>query len=51
MRELLYKVLPLLKILTKKEEQAIGPDRGITTKILLTELIPIMDRIIRTVDD
>ena len=27
------------------------PDNGITTKTLLTDLIPIMDRMIRTVDD
>ena len=27
------------------------PDNGITIKTLLTDLIPIMDRIIRTVDD
>ena len=51
MRELQKKELPLLKIITRKEDQAMGPGSGIATKILTTELILIMDRIIRTVDD
>ena len=34
----------------KNEDEAMGPDRGITIRILPTELIRITDRIIRTVD-
>ena len=35
----------------KKEDQAMGPDSGITIKILPTEPTCIMDKTIRTVDD
>ena len=35
----------------KKEDQAMGPDSGTTIRIFPTELIRIMDKIIRTVDD
>ena len=35
----------------EREDQAMGPDNGITIRILLAELIRIMDRLIRTVDD
>ena len=51
MRDLQRKGSPLLKIITRKEDQAMGPVSGIATKILTTELILIMDRIIRIVDD
>ena len=51
MKELQKKELLLHKIMIKKEDQAMGPDSGITIRILPTELIRITDRIIRTVDD
>ena len=51
MRELQRKELPLPKIITRKEDQAMGPGSGTATKILTIELILIMDRIIRIVDD
>ena len=50
MRELQRKELPLLKIIIKKEDQAMDRDSGITTKIFPTEII-LMDRTTRTVDD
>ena len=50
MIELQKKELLLLKIITKKEDQAMDPDIGITKKTLHTDPIPNMDRIIRTVD-
>ena len=51
MKELQKKELLLPKILIENEDQAMGPDSGIATTILLTELIHIMDSIIRTEDD
>ena len=35
----------------KKEDQALGPDSRITITTLLIDLVPIMDRIIRALDD
>ena len=51
MKELQKKKLPLHKIIIKKEDQAMGPDNGLTIKILPTDQIRNMDRIIRIVDD
>ena len=51
MRELQRKVLFLLEIILEKEDQVMDPDNRITIKTLLTDLIPIMGRIVRTVDD
>ena len=51
MKELQKKELLLRKIIIKKEDQAMGPDSGITIKIPPTELIRIMDRTTRTVDE
>ena len=45
------KELPLRKIIIRKEDQAMGPNNGITIKTLLTDLILIMDRKTRAVDD
>ena len=50
MKELQKKELHLPKII-KKEDQAMDPDNGVTIKTLLTDLIPIMGRRTRTVDD
>ena len=44
------KELLLHKIIIKKD-RVMDPDNGTTMKILLTDLIPIMDRTTRTVDD
>ena len=51
MKELQKKELHLHKITIKKEDQAMDSDNGIIIKTLLTDLIPIMDRRNRTVDD
>ena len=51
MRELQKKELVLQKIKIKKEDQAMGPDSGIQIRTFPIELIPIMDKIIRTMDD
>ena len=51
MKELQKKELHLPKIIIKKEDQAMDPDNGITIKTLLTDLIPIMGRRNRTVED
>ena len=51
MKELQKKELHLPKIIIKKEDQAMDPDNGITIKTLLTDLIPIMGRRTRTVDN
>ena len=39
------------KRVIKEEDQAMDPDNGVTIKTLLTDLIPIMGRRTRTVDD
>ena len=51
MKELLKKELLLHKIIIKKEDRAMDPDNGITIKILLIDLVPIMGKTTRTVDD
>ena len=51
MREPQGKELPLLKIIIKKEDQAMGRDSRITIKFFPTEINRIMDRTTRTVDD
>ena len=51
MKELQKKELHLPKIKIGKKDQAMDPDNGITIKTLLTDLIPIMSRRTRTVDD
>ena len=51
MRELQKKELLLPKNTIKNEDQSLGPDSGLTILILVTELIDIMDRIIRAEDD
>ena len=45
------KKLHLLKIIIKKEDRVMDPDNGITIETFFTELIPIMDRTTRTVDE
>ena len=51
MRQLQKKELLLLKNKIKNEDQAMSPDSGITIKIPSTELIRIMDRTTRNVDE
>ena len=51
MRELQKKELPLRKIIVRKEDQAMGLDNGITIKTPFTDLILIMDRRTRAVDE
>ena len=51
MKELQKKEFHLPKIIIKKEDQAMDPDNGITIKTLVTDLIPIIGRRTRTVDD
>ena len=51
MKELQKKELLLHKITIKREDQAMDPDNGIIVEILLTDLVSIMYRRTRTVDD
>ena len=51
MKEQQKKELLLHKIIIKKEDQAMGPDNGTITKIPFTDIIHIMDRMTKTVDD